>query len=182
MGAYVSQLYHFWGSVVQDGLDLQVSCRVSIVLLRCRRFDSCETVRGVFIFFEYNGLSQSKQVLLLQCYRNDITKFIGNTFQSHFSSFQVLLTSRSGSFDVHFKFDRPQSDTFKKIKVLQSDVLPRIMSSTSCLRLSGHFINQQGRPQSDTLKKKCSTKWRSPQNYFLNILFEAVAAFYKPTR
>ena len=55
--------------------------------------------------FEYNGLSQRKQALLLQCYRNDITKFIGNTFQSHFKSFQVLLTSRSGSFDVHFKFD-----------------------------------------------------------------------------
>ena len=54
-----------------------------------------------FIFFSvYNGLSQSKQVLLLQCYRNDITKFIGNTLQSHFSSFQVLLTSRSGSFDA----------------------------------------------------------------------------------
>ena len=62
-------------------------------------------MRGVFIFFEYNGLSQSKQKLLLQCDRNDITKFIGNTLQSHFSSFQVLLTSRSGSFDVHFKFD-----------------------------------------------------------------------------
>ena len=32
---------------------------------------------------------------------------------------------------------------------LQSDILPRIMSSASCFRLSGHFINQQGRPQSD---------------------------------
>ena len=60
---------------------------------------------GVFSCFKYNGLSQSKKVLLLQCYRNDITKFIGNTFRLISVHFRFLLTSRSGSFDVHFKFD-----------------------------------------------------------------------------